>query len=147
MFIFFFRMDPSPPRRGRSQPRWDQVDEEAASASQNPPPPPEPQGQSGFQVPPMPQPGFFPPMTLEVYQAYMNFWYAQTQAQTQDGQMSNPALSPIIFAQSSAQQGVKLSKLVKNARLLGCQIFSRSVDAIVAKNWIRRLQILWLTWS
>ena len=69
-------MELPPPRRGRDRPRRCQVDEEAASAPHNPPPPPEPQGQSGFQVPPMSQPGFFPPMTLEAYQAYMNFWYA-----------------------------------------------------------------------
>ena len=80
-------MDPPPPsRRGRSRPRRGQIDEEAASAPHNPPPPPpKPQGQPDFQVPPMPQPGFFPPMTLEAYQAYMNFWYRQTQAQTQAG--------------------------------------------------------------
>ena len=71
-------MDPLPPsRRGRDRPRRGQIGEEAASAPHNPPPPsPEHQGQTGFQVPPMPQSGFFPPMTLEAYQAYVNFWYA-----------------------------------------------------------------------
>ena len=42
-------------------------------------------------------------MTLEVYQAYMNFWYAQTQAQTQAGQMTNLAPPPTTFAQPSTQ--------------------------------------------
>ena len=46
---------------------------------------------------------------------------------------------PINFAQPSTQQGVKLSKLVKKVRLLGCQIFSGSVNAIVAKNWIKKV--------
>ena len=76
MVSSFCRMDSPPPRRGRGRPRRGQVNEEAASAPHNPPPPPKPQGPPGFQVPPVPQSGFFPPMTLEVYQAYMNFWYA-----------------------------------------------------------------------
>ena len=58
-------MELPPPRQGQGRPRRGQVDEEVASAPHNPPPPPEPQGQLGFQVPPMPQPGFFPLMTLE----------------------------------------------------------------------------------
>ena len=76
MVSSFCRMDLPPPRRGRGRPRRGQVNEEAASAPHNPPPPPEPQGSPSFQVLPMPQLGFFPPMTLEAYQAYMNFWYA-----------------------------------------------------------------------
>ena len=102
--------------------------------------PPEPHGQPGFQVPPMPQPGFFPPMTPEAYQASMNFWYAQTQAQMPAGQMPYPVPPPpTTHAQSSTQPGLKLSKLVKEARLLGCQTFSGTVDAIVAKNWIKKV--------
>ena len=46
---------------------------------------------------------------------------------------------PTTYAQPSTQLGVKLSKLVKKARLLGCQIFSGLVDAIVAKNWIKKV--------
>ena len=87
----------------------------------------------------MPQPGFFPPMTFEAYQAYMNFWYTQTQAQTQIGKMPYPTPPPTTFAQPSTQQGVKLFKLVKDARLLGGEIFSRSIDAIVAKNWMKKI--------
>ena len=34
---------------------------------------------------------------------------------------------------------MKLSKLVKEERLLGCQTFFGSVDAIVAKNWIKKI--------
>ena len=34
---------------------------------------------------------------------------------------------------------MKLSKLVKEARLLGCETFSRIVDAIVAKNWMKKI--------
>ena len=34
---------------------------------------------------------------------------------------------------------MKLSKLVKEARLLGCETFSGSVDAIVAKNWLKKI--------
>ena len=53
--------------------------------------------------------------------------------------MAPPPPLPTIYAQPSTQPGVKLSKLVKKARLLGCQTFSGSVDAIVAKNWINKV--------
>ena len=118
------------------------MEEEAASAPHNhPPPPPEPQGPPGFQVPPMPQSGFFPLMTPKAYQAYMNFWYAQNLAQVPAGQMPYPVPPPpqTTHTQPSAQPVVKLSKLVKEARLLGCQTFFGSVDAIVAKNWIKKV--------
>ena len=46
---------------------------------------------------------------------------------------------PTTYAQPSSQQGMKLSKLVKEVRLLGCQAFSGSVDAIVAKNWMKKI--------
>ena len=78
-------------------------------------------------------------MTLEAYQAYMNFWYAQTQAQMPAGQMPYPIPPPTTHAQPSTQPGLKLSKLVKEARLLGCQTFSETVDDIVAKNWIKKI--------
>ena len=74
-------MDPPPPsRRGRGRPRRNPIDEEAASTPHNPQPQSKPQEQLEFQVPSMPQPGFFPPMTREACQTYMNFWYSQTQA-------------------------------------------------------------------
>ena len=54
-------------------------------------------------------------MTPEAYQAYMNFWYAQVQAQIGQAQYSVPLMAT--FVQLVApQQGVKLSKLVKKAR-------------------------------
>ena len=87
----------------------------------------------------MPQPGFFSPMTLEAYQAYMNFWYAQTQAQAQASQVPYTASPPTTFSQPSTQLDVKLSKLIKEAKLLGCETFSGSVDAIIAKNWLKRI--------
>ena len=34
---------------------------------------------------------------------------------------------------------MKLSKLVKEARLLGCETFSRTVNAIMAKNWLKKI--------
>ena len=46
---------------------------------------------------------------------------------------------PTTYAQPSTQPELKLSKLVKEARLLGCQTFSGTVDAIVAKNWIKKV--------
>ena len=53
--------------------------------------------------------------------------------------MSYPTLPPTTFTQPSTHQGVKLSKLFKEARLLGCETFSRLVDAIVAVNWIKKI--------
>ena len=73
-------MDPPPSRQERGRPHRNLIKEEAASTPHNPQPQPKPQEQPRYQVPPMPQQGFFPPMTLKAYQAYMNFWYAQTQA-------------------------------------------------------------------
>ena len=43
------------------------------------------------------------------------------------------------FAQPSAQPRVKLSKLVKKTRQLGCETFLGSVDAVIAKNWLKRV--------
>ena len=132
-------MDPPPPRRGRGHPCRYQIDEEASSTLHNPRSQLKTQKQLGFQVPPMPQPRFFPPMTPEAYQTYMNFLYAQTQAQAQAGQVSYPVPPPATFAQPSTQSEVKLSKLIKEARLLGCETFSDTVDAVMAKNWLKRV--------
>ena len=74
-------------------------------------------------------------MTPEAYQTYMNFWYAQTQA----GQMPYPVPPPATFAQPSTQSEVKLSKLIKEARLLGCETFSGTVNGVVDKNWLKRV--------
>ena len=82
----------------------------------------------------MQQPGFFPPMTSEAFQAYTNFWYAQAQAQAKAGQSRYSMPPTTTFAQPSAQLVVKLSKLVKEARQLGCEIFSILIDIVVAKN-------------
>ena len=78
-------------------------------------------------------------MAPEAYQAYMNFWYAQTQAQAQAGQVSYPVPPPATFAQTSTQSEVKFSKLIKETRLLGCETFSGTIDAVVAKNWLKRV--------
>ena len=34
---------------------------------------------------------------------------------------------------------MKLSKLIKEARLLECETFSGTVDVVVAKNWLKRV--------
>ena len=41
--------------------------------------------------------------------------------------------------QPPAQPVVKLSKLVKKARQLGCETFSGTIDVFTAKNWLKRL--------
>ena len=79
-------------------------------------------------------------MTLEAYQAYMNFWYVQTQAQTQAWQTPYQASPPTAFAQPSTQHGVNLSKLIKDAILLGYKTFSGIVDAVMAKNWMKKIE-------
>ena len=42
-------------------------------------------------------------------------------------------------AQPSAQPIVKLSKLVKKAKQLGYKTFLGLVDAVVVKNWLKRV--------
>ena len=41
--------------------------------------------------------------------------------------------------QFSTTSGIKLSKLIKKTRTLGCEIFSGTVDAVVARNWLKRV--------
>ena len=53
--------------------------------------------------------------------------------------MPYPIPPPATFAQPSTQTEVKLSKLIKEARLLGCETFSGTVDAVVAQNWLKRV--------
>ena len=81
-------------------------------------------------------------MTPEAYQAYANFWYAQAQAQAhaqaQVGLRQFPVPPTATFPQPTTNTGIKLSKLVKEARMLGYETFSRSVDAIMARNWLKR---------
>ena len=44
-----------------------------------------------------------------------------------------------MFAQPLSQLVVKLSKLVKEARQLGCETFSGSIDVMATKNWLKRV--------
>ena len=74
-------MDIMPPQREHDRLRKVFVDEEATSALHAPSPQGDPQAPFEFLISPMPQPRFFPPMTLEAFQAFTNYWYAQTQAQ------------------------------------------------------------------
>ena len=53
--------------------------------------------------------------------------------------MPYPASPPTTFAQPSTQQGVNLSKHVKETKLLGCETFFELVDAIMAKNWLKKI--------
>ena len=139
-----------PPRRGCGRPRrvsMEEIDEEATSTPQvsqyqNEPQVPlgfEPQAPQGFSASPILQPGFFLPMTPEAYQAYANFWYAQEQAQAQAGLGQFPMPPMTTLPQSSTTSRIKLSKLIKDARTLGCETFSETVDAVVARNWLKRV--------
>ena len=129
-----------PPQQGHDRSRRTLVDEKAISTPHAPLSQTEPQVQPEFQALPMPQPGLYPPMTPKAYQAFMNFWYAQAQAQTQMGQTQYPVPPTMTFTQHAApQQGVKLSKLVKEARQLGYETFSGIVDAVVARNWLKKV--------
>ncbi|XVF07246.1 hypothetical protein REPUB_Repub06bG0122200 [Reevesia pubescens] len=127
-----------PPRRGRCRSCRVSVDEKAEFAYQElfPPPPSDP------QVPPTPPTtpaGMFPPVSPEVFQAFMAYWYAQAQAQTQAGQGPFPIPPQMPQAASAEQSAPKLSKLIKEARQLGCESFFGTVNAVVAKNWLKRV--------
>ena len=52
------------------------MDEEATLTPQALPPQGESHVSLEFPIPLIPQPSFFPSMTLEAYFAYANFWYA-----------------------------------------------------------------------
>ena len=78
MFVFF--VDIMPPRKGCTRPRKVLVNEEAASASHAPPQQGNSQVPLEFSIPPMPQARFFPLITLEAFQAFTTYWYAQAQA-------------------------------------------------------------------
>ena len=43
------------------------------------------------------------------------------------------------FPQSSTTSGIKLSKLIKEARPLGCETFSGTIGVVVARNWLKRV--------
>ena len=45
----------------------------------------------------------------------------------------------ITFPEPLTHIGVKLSKLVKEAKLLGYETFFGSVDAVIARNWLKRV--------
>ena len=80
------------------------MNEKATSTLHAPPPQKKPQVQPKFQVPLMPQPGFFPSMTLKACLAYANFWYAQAHVQTlaKHGQYPMPPSTTV--AQPRAQR-------------------------------------------
>ena len=49
-------------------------------------------------------------------------------------------MSPsVMFAQPLAQSLVKLSMLIKETRQLGYETFSGSDDAMIAKNWLKKV--------
>ena len=105
----------SSPWRGRDLLRKVPMDEKVVSTL-HAPPQGESQASPEFQVSLMPQPGFFPPITPQVFQAYTKLWQAQVQAQSQAKQGQYLVPPTTTFAQLLAQPMVKLSKLVKEAR-------------------------------
>ena len=68
------------PRRVHGRPRKVPVDEEDASATHALPLQDDPQIPPEFSIPPMPQAGFFLPMTFKAFQVFTTYWYAQVQA-------------------------------------------------------------------
>ena len=58
----------------------------------------------------------------------------QTQAQARKRQGQYLVLPTTTFAQPLVEPGVKLSKLVKEAKELGCETFSGSIDTITIMN-------------
>ena len=65
------------PWKGRGRPCRLPVDEEAVSVPHALSPQGDPLFLPKVLVPPIPQVEFFPSMTLEAFQAYTNYWYAQ----------------------------------------------------------------------
>ena len=51
--------------------------------------------------------------------------------------LKNKPMAPIISP--PAQPILKLSKLVKEARHLGCETFFSIVNAVTTKNWLKRI--------
>ena len=48
-----------------------------------------------------------------------------------------PPMAP--FVMPLAQPTLKLSKLVKEARQLGCETFFSTINAVMGKNWLKRI--------
>ena len=80
-------------------------------------------------------------MSLKAFQAFTACWYTQAQAQGQaqvgQGQFTVPPMAPLVTP--PAQPTLKLSKLVNEARQLGCEAFSNIIDAVMAKNCLKRV--------
>ena len=58
------------------------------------------------------------------------------------GQTQYPVSPTTAFTQPVVPQqgqGVKLSKLIKKAKQLGCETFFGLVDAVVARNWLKKV--------
>ena len=111
------------------------MDEEAAFAPYTPPIQGDPQTPPKLMVPPMSQAGLFPLMTLESFQVFTNYWYAQAQIEAQAGQDQYHMPHMTTFVQPPIQHVGKLSQLVNKAKQLGCDTFFSTVDAIATKNW------------
>ena len=95
-----------PPWKGYDRPRWVPMNKEAISAPQAPYPQGGPQAFLEFQVPPMSQLYFFPLMTSKAFQAYVNFWYAQSQAQAGQRQYLVPLIATFTAFDTSKSQVV-----------------------------------------
>ena len=48
-----------------------------------------------------------------------------------------PPMAPLVTP--PAHPTMKLSKLVKDARQLGCETFSGTINVVTAKNWLKRI--------
>ena len=93
------------------------MDEEAASTYHAPHPQHDPPIPLKFSIPLLPHAGFFPFMSLEAFQAFTAYWYAQAQTQAQaqaqarQCQFLMPPMSTLVTPPT--QPTLKLSKLVK----------------------------------
>ena len=80
-----------PPRRGRDRFHRVLMDEEATSTLHALPLQGDFPVPLEFSIPPIPQARFFPPMTLEAFQAFTTYWYAQAH-----GQFFVPPMAPFV---------------------------------------------------
>ena len=117
-------MDPPPPR-GQGCPRKNQIDEEVASASHNPNHNRNPKNNLNFKFHQCLNQGSFHPWLLRHTKHTWIFGKLKLKLKLRQAKYHTVPYS--------------VPPSVKKARLLRCETFSETVDAIVAKNWLKRI--------
>ncbi|XP_039115300.1 uncharacterized protein LOC120250538 [Dioscorea cayenensis subsp. rotundata] len=86
--------------------------------------------------------------TYQEYQDFLDYWrifgrQAQTTPVTTPAPEPAPPRAPVVHSTpgeaSGPSQALALSKLLKEARQLGCGSFDGTSDAMIAKEWVKRV--------